>query len=235
MKKYNCIIVEDEPIAAEVLEDYIRQIPFLELKAVCSDAIYAMETLKKENIDLIFLDIHLPKLRGLDFLKTLKNPPSIIITSAYQEYALTGYELNVTDYLLKPIEFNRFLMAVNKVNRKENPESSNAHLADREHLFFNVSKKLVKVYLEDILYVESLREYIRITTKEKNILTKMQLGEIEGMLPVNSFIRIHRSFIVSKPKIEAFSPAKIEINGKTLPIGRNYKEQVIANMIKSVG
>jgi len=235
MKKYNCIIVEDEPIAAEVLEDYIRQIPFLELKSICSDAIYAMETLKKEDIDLIFLDIHLPKLRGLDFLKTLKNPPSIIITSAYQEYALTGYELNVTDYLLKPIEFNRFLMAVNKVNRKENPESSNAYLADREHLFFNVSKKLVKVYLEDILYVESLREYIRITTKEKNILTKMQLGEIEEMLPANSFIRIHRSFIVSKPKIEAFSPAKIEINGKTLPIGRNYKEQVIANMTKSVG
>jgi len=234
MKKYSCIIVEDEPIAAEVLEDYISQIPFLELKGTCSDAIYAMEKLQKENIDLIFLDIHLPKLKGFDFIKTLKNPPSIIITSAYEEYALKGYELNVTDYLLKPIEFNRFLMAVNKLNRKEPNEkpAGVSHVIDKEHLFFNVSKKLVKIYLDDILYIESLREYIRITTKEKNILTKMQLGEIEEMLPKNSFLRVHRSFIVSKPKIDAFSPAKIEINGKILPIGRNYKELVISNMGK---
>lgn len=234
MKKYKCIIVEDEPIAAEVLEDYISQIPFLELKATCSDAIYAMETLQKDDIDLIFLDIHLPKLKGFDFVKTLKNPPSIIITSAYQEYALKGYELNVTDYLLKPIEFNRFLMAVNKLNKKENHEPADkpGFPNDREHLFFNVSKKLVKIYLDEILYIESLREYIRITTREKNILTKMQLGEIEEMLPKNCFLRVHRSFIVSKPKIDAFSPAKVEISGKTLPIGRNYKELVIANLGK---
>jgi DNA-binding LytR/AlgR family response regulator len=234
MKKYSCIIVEDEPIAAEVLEDYINQIPFLELKGVCSDAIYAMEKLQKENIDLIFLDIHLPKLKGFDFIKTLKNQPSIIITSAYEEYALKGYELNVTDYLLKPIEFNRFLMAVNKLNHKDANEKAAeiSYGVDREHLFFNVSKKLVKIYLDDILYIESMREYIRITTKEKNILTKMQLGEIEEMLPKNSFLRVHRSFIVSKPKIDAFSPAKIEISGKTLPIGRNYKELVISTMGK---
>ncbi|MBS1600563.1 MAG: response regulator transcription factor [Bacteroidetes bacterium] len=233
MKKYNCIIVEDEPIAAEVLEDYICQIPFLELKGKCSDAIYAMETLQKENIDLIFLDIHLPKLKGFDFVKTLKNPPNIIITSAYQEYALAGYELNVTDYLLKPIEFNRFLMAVNKLNRNGSTGKAEMSLpADRDHLFFNVSKKLVKVYLDEILYIESLREYIKITTKEKNILTKMQLGEVEDMLPSSSFLRVHRSFIVSKPKIDAFSPAKIEINGKTIPIGRNYKDAVIATMGK---
>jgi len=116
MQQYNCIIVEDEPLAAEVLQDYVNQVPFLNMKGICSDAIYAMEMLKKEKIDLIFLDIHLPKLKGLDFIKTLKDPPQIIITSAYHEYALKGYELNVLDYLLKPIEFSRFLTAVNKLN-----------------------------------------------------------------------------------------------------------------------
>jgi DNA-binding LytR/AlgR family response regulator len=125
-------------------------------------------------------------------------------------------------------------MAVNKLNRNDSNvgQRSVSFPSDREHLFFNVSKKLVKVYLDEILYIESLREYIRITTSEKNILTKMQLGEIEEMLPKNSFIRVHRSFIVSKPRIDAFSPAKIEINGKTLPIGRNYKDLVLSNMAK---
>jgi len=233
MHIYSCIIVEDEPIAAEVLEDYIRQVPFLELKKKCSDAIYAMEALQEENIDLIFLDIHLPKLKGLDFIKTLKHPPKIIITSAYQEYALQGYELNVIDYLLKPIEFSRFLMAVNKLKQQDNsktPVPANAKTEERAHLFFNVNKKHVKIYLDDILYIESLREYVKITTKDKSILTKIQLGEIEELLAKNNFLRVHRSFIISKSKIESFSPAEIEINGQQIPIGRNYKEFVMANL-----
>ncbi len=231
MQKYNCIIVEDEPLAAEVLQDYINQVPFLELKRICSDAIFAMEMLQKEKIDLIFLDIHLPKLKGLDFVKTLKSPPQIIITSAYQEYALQGYELNVIDYLLKPIEFSRFLMAVNKL-RQQKENIFHVHPApatrEREHLFFNVSKKKVKVFLDEILYIESLKEYIRITTKNKSILTKFQLGQIEEMLTRNNFLRIHRSFIVAKDKIDAFTATDIEVNGKQIPIGRSYKELVIA-------
>jgi two-component system, LytTR family, response regulator len=233
MQTYNCIIVEDEPIAAEVLEDYIRQIPFLQLKKICSDAIYAMETLQNEPVDLIFLDIHLPKLKGLDFVKTLKHPPKIIITSAYQEYALQGYELNVIDYLLKPVEFSRFLMAVNKLKQQDGSKSQMplpTSTEDRAHLFFNVNKKHVKIYLDDILYIESLREYVKITTREKTILTKIQLGEIEEILAKNNFLRIHRSFIISKNKIESFSPAEIEINGKQIPVGRNYKELVMANL-----
>lgn len=233
MHTYSCIIVEDEPIAAEVLEDYIRQVPFLELKRKCSDAIYALETLQEENIDLIFLDIHLPKLKGLDFIKTLKNPPKIIITSAYQEYALQGYELNVLDYLLKPIEFSRFLMAVNKLKQQDSPKivmPVNIKQEDRVHLFFNVNKKHVKIYLDEILYIESLREYVKITTKDKSILTKIQLGEIEELLAKNNFLRVHRSFIISKSKIESFSPAEVEINGIQIPIGRNYKELVMANL-----
>lgn len=233
MQKYSCIIVEDEPLAAEVLQDYISQTPFLELKTICSDALYAIEILQKEKIDLVFLDIHLPKLKGLDFIKTLKSPPQIIITTAYQEYALQGYELNVTDYLLKPIEFSRFLTAVNKLNQHKatTPNIAAAPVSlERAYLFFNVSKKRVKVFLDEILYIESLKEYIRITTKNKSILTKFQLGQIEELLTKNNFLRIHRSFIVAKDKIDAFSATEIEINGKQIPIGRSYKELVIATL-----
>lgn len=233
---YNCIIVEDEPLAAEVLQDYIKQVPFLELKGVCNDAIFAMEMLQKQPVDLMFLDIHLPKLKGFDFIKTLKHPPHIIITSAYHEYALQGYEYNVVDYLLKPIEFNRFLMAVNKLRQSPVPEiriSSLMQSADRAHLFFNVSKKKVKVYLDDILYIESLKEYIRIFTSNKTILTKFQLGQIEELLAKNNFLRIHRSFIVAKDKIDAFTATDVEISGKQIPIGRSYKEQVQSVMEKA--
>lgn len=231
MLKYNCIIVEDEPLAAEVLTDYIQQVPFLQLNEVCTDAIYAMEKLQAEKTDLMFLDIHLPKLKGLDFLESLKNPPNVIITSAYKDYALQGYELNVIDYLLKPIRFTRFLKAVNKLNQpKEQTISYSSVLtnAERQSFFFNVGKKRVKIYLDEILYVESLREYVRITTKDKSILTKFQLNEIEELLSKNNFLRIHRSFIAAKDKIAAFTATEVEINNKSIPIGRSYKELVLS-------
>jgi len=231
MHRYNCIIVEDEPLAAEVVKDYISQVPFLQLKGICTDALYAMDLLQKEKIDLIFLDIHLPKLKGLDFIKALKKPPQVIITSAYQEYALQGYELNVVDYLLKPIEFNRFVMAVNKLKERDSVETlimAPATVPERAALFFNVSKKRVKIYIDEILFIESLKEYIRITTKDKSILTKFQLGQIEEMLAKNGFLRIHRSFLVAKNKIDAFSATDVEINGRQIPIGRSYKELVMA-------
>lgn len=234
MEKYNCIIVEDEPLAVEVLEDYIRQVPFLELKAVCADALYAMEVLQKGKIDVAFLDIHLPRIKGLDFLKTLKNPPQVIITSAYREYALESYELNVVDYLLKPVNFNRFLMAVNKLRIQPNGEilfpQQPAPAAGRPHLFVNVNKKRVKVHLDDILYIESKKEYINIVTKGKSYLTKFQLGELEEQLAHNNFIRVHRSFIVPKAKIDAYSATEVEIAGQQIPIGRIYKEFVIGQL-----
>jgi DNA-binding LytR/AlgR family response regulator len=229
MQQYKCLIVEDEPLAAEVLQDYIRQVPFLDLSGTCGDAIYAMEKLKQEKIDLIFLDIHLPKLKGLDFIKTLRNPPHIIIVSAYHEYALQGYEYNVIDYLLKPVEFSRFLMAVNKIKQTTSPETMMpvvSEAAERAHIFFNVGKKKVKIFLDEILYIESLKEYVRIFTKAKSIITKFQLGQIESLLAKNNFIRVHRSFIVAKDKIDAFTAADIEINGKQIPVGRSYKELV---------
>jgi len=228
MEKFNCLIVEDEPLAAEILQEYISQVPFLNLVAISVDAIYALDILRKEKIDLIFLDINLPKLKAFDFIKTLNNPPHIIITTAYHEYALQGYEHNVVDYLVKPIEFNRFLAAVNKLKQPDSikPVQIIAPEKEKEYMFFNISKKKVKIYLDDILYIESLREYIRIVTTNKTIQTKLQLSQIEALLPKSHFIRIHRSFIVAKNKIEAFSSTEVEINNKQISIGRSYKELV---------
>lgn len=221
-----CLIVEDEPLAAEILQDYIRDAPGLELAGVCPDALYAMEFLQKEKIDVIFLDIHLPKLKGLDFLKVLPNAPQVILTTAYHQYALDSYEFNVIDYLLKPIEFSRFLKAVQKLQQ---PAASSIFQVEKERAFhfFNVNKKRVKIYIDEILYIESLKEYVRVfLVNHRSIVTKFQLGEIESMLPVADFIRIHRSFLVAKDKIEAYTATDIEIDGKPIPIGRSYREEV---------
>jgi len=235
MLKYNCIIIEDEPLAAEVLADYIRQVPFLALKAVCADAIFAMEYLHKEKADLIFLDIHLPKLKGFEFLESLKHPPRVIITSAYKEYALQGFEFDVTDYLVKPIRFNRFLKAVNKLDKNGTtvlPQAVAAAPAERVHFYFNVGKKKVKIYFDEILYIESLRDYVKISTNDKSILTKFQLWEIEDLLSRNNFLRVHRSFIVARDKVAAFSAHAVELNNKSIPIGRSYKELVLSVLEK---
>src|SRR5579863_6900130 len=185
MQIFNCIIVEDEPLASEVLQDYIKQVPFLKLTSCCSDAFYAMESLQKFDIDLMFLDIHLPKMKGLDLIKVLNKPPKIIITTAYQEYALQGYEFNVIDYLLKPIEFSRFLKAVNKIEQSKEivmPVRPVVLPTERVYLFFNVGKKKVKVFLDEILYIQSMKEYIRVNTKNKSVLTKFKLTQVDEML-----------------------------------------------------
>jgi DNA-binding LytR/AlgR family response regulator len=233
MRKFNCLVLEDEPLAADVLEEYITQVPFLQLIAKCRDAFSALEALRKNTIDLIFLDIHLPRLKGIDFIKSLNSAPAVIITSAYQEYALEGYELNVLDYLLKPIDFSRFLMAVNKLNQLNDVYRVNplpANMAGRAHLFFNVSKKKVKMFLDEILYIESIREYVKIISTNKVILTRYKLEDIEDLLKENNFLRVHRSFIVSKDKIDAFSATDVEINGKQIPIGKSYKDMVFSSL-----
>jgi DNA-binding LytR/AlgR family response regulator len=231
MQQYNCIIIEDEPLAAEILQDYIADVPFLNLKHTYPDAVRALEGLVADNIDLIFLDINLPKLKGLDFIQTLKHPPNIIITTAYHEYALQGYELNVVDYLLKPIEFSRFLKSVNKLKSIVSDKAYTAPIFigdGRDHMFVNTQRKKVKLYFKDILYIESLKEYVRIYTTDKILTAKFQLGQIDVLLPKADFLRIHRSFIVSKAKIDAYNSAEVEINGKPLPIGRSYRELVIS-------
>lgn len=225
MSKINCIIVEDEPLAVKVLTDYISQVPFLELRGSFKDAILATDYLRSNTVDLIFLDIHLPRLKGMAFLKTLIKPPAVIITTAYHQYAVEGFNLNVTDYLLKPFEFERFLIAVTKIKAtqaekhrsKEEPEV-------KDHLFLNVQKKKVKILFSEIVYIESQREYIKIVTTKKEYISKMSTHEIEALLPANLFKRIHRSFIVSLSKIESYTAEAVEVNGISIPIGRGYRD-----------
>ena len=224
MSKLKCIIIEDEPLAVKVLSDYVSQVPFLDLQKTFKDAILATDYLRNNSTDLIFLDIHLPKLKGMSFLKTLPDPPAVIITTAYHQYAVEGYDLNVTDYLLKPIEFERFLKAVNKV--KDSYKSKIPGKESKSFIFLNVQKKKVKILFSEILYIESQREYIKIVTLKKEFLSKISTKEIENLLPQNLFRRIHRSFIVSIDKIESFSAKEVEIKGKTIPIGREYADVV---------
>lgn len=225
MSKLKCIVIEDEPLAVKVLVDYIAQIPFLQLEGTFKDAIHATEWLRTHEVQLIFLDIHLPKLKGMAFLKTLVKKPAVIITTAYHQYAVEGFEQNVTDYLLKPIEFERFLVAVNKVqsqNEAHQPVTSNPEAKD--HLFLTVNKKKVRIYFTDILYVESQREYIKVVTAKTEFISRMSTHEIESLLPAHLFKRIHRSFIVSLGKIESYSADTIDINGTSLPVGRVYRD-----------
>src|SRR5438270_6551816 len=221
MSKIGCIIIEDEPLAVKVLSDYISDTPFLRLQNVFKDAILASDYLRNNDIDLIFLDIHLPKLKGIAFLKTLTNQPSVIITTAYHQYAVEGFNLKVTDYLLKPFEFSRFLTAVNKVIEKRNLQEER-----REFIFVNVQKRKVRIVLSEILYIESQREYIKIVTTKSEYISKMGTQESENMLPSNLFKRIHRSFIVAINKIDSYTAEMIEINGVSIPIGRGYKDVI---------
>ena len=229
MSKMKCVIVEDEPLAVKVLSDYISQVPFLELSGTFKDAILATEYLGDNTVDLIFLDMHLPKLKGMAFLKTLTNPPSVIITTAYHQYAVEGFSMNVTDYLLKPIEFERFLVAVNKVKSSQTEKQRATENAEKNFVFLNVQKKKVKILFSEIIYIESQKEYIKIVTTKRDYISKMSTHEIETILPSNLFKRIHRSFIVSVSKIESYTAEAVEVNGVSIPIGRGYRD-VIENL-----
>jgi two-component system, LytTR family, response regulator len=225
MSPIKCIIIEDEPLAVKVLADYITQVPFLQLMGSFKDAILATDYLRQHTVDLIFLDIHLPKLKGMAFLKTLSHPPSVIITTAYHQYAVEGFELNVTDYLLKPFAFERFLVAVNKINNAR-PDLQPAQEAQpsKDFIFLTVQKKKVKILFADIVYVESQREYIKIVTDKKEYISKMSTHEIEALLPAHLFRRIHRSFIISVSKIESYTAEAVEVSGVSLPVGRGYRD-----------
>lgn len=224
MSEIRCIIVEDEPLAAKVLSEYIGQVPFLKLQGSFKDAILATAFLQDHDTDLIFLDIHLPRLKGMAFLRTLQRPPAVIITTAYHQYAVEGFSLNVTDYLLKPVEFERFLVAVNKVkdNRQAKPlPASQEEIKD--HVFLNVQKKKVKLLFADILYIESQLELIKIVTSKQVYFSKMTSTEMEELLPAKQFRRIHRSYIVAVNRITSYNAEEVELEGITIPVGRSYR------------
>jgi two-component system, LytTR family, response regulator len=221
MYKLTCIVVEDEPLAIKVLTDYISQVPFLELKGSFKDAIDATTYFRTNTVDLMFLDIHLPNLKGIAFLKSLLRPPWVIITTAYHQYAVEGFDLNVTDYLLKPFEFERFLIAVNKVRIAADTIITEEPI---DFVFINFQKRKVKIQFSDIVYIESQRDYVKIVTIKKTYLSKISTHEIESLLPPKHFKRIHRSFIISMNKIDSYSAESVEVNGVAIPIGRGYKD-----------
>lgn len=224
MSKISCIIVEDEPLAAKVLVEYIAHVPFLELRGTFKDAILATDYLRENEVNLIFLDIHLPKLKGFAFLKMLTIPPAVIVTTAYHQYAVEGYALNVTDYLLKPIEFDRFLAAVNKVSHMSFRANTQHTGKSNDYLILSVQKKKVRILFSDILYVESQREYVKVVTAKGHHVSKISTHEVEALLPSDAFKRVHRSFIVSIQKIDTYTADEVEINGIAIPIGRDYRD-----------
>lgn len=230
MSNIRCIIIEDEPLAVKVLADYVAQVPFLDLQKTFKDAILAADYLRDNSVDLMFLDIHLLRLKGMAFLKMLIHPPAVIITTAYHQYAVDGFNLNVTDYLLKPFDFERFLMAVTKVKTTGNePQKLVESSESKDYLFLNVDRRKVKIQFSDVVYIESQREYIKIFTTKNEYISKMSTHEIEALLPANLFKRIHRSFIISTNKIESYNAEMVEVHGKSVPIGRAYRD-VLENL-----
>jgi len=233
--KIHCLIIDDEPPAREILKQHIAGVEALELAGTCSNAVEAVSFLKEHPVDLLFLDIQMPQLLGTNFIRTLKNPPKVIFTTAYRKYAVEGFELDAVDYLLKPISFERFLKAVSKVlqlnisSAQAMPTSATKEKQNGESnsfLYFRAERKMVKVFFRDILYVEGLKDYIRIVTDNKTIVTKYVLSTLEEMLPANEFLRIHRSYIVAIYKIDSYNGDTIHIAKHELPIGRLYKFDV---------
>ncbi len=229
--KYRCLIVDDEPLAIRLIQKHISQIASLEVVATCNSAIKAFEIVNKEQIDLLFLDIKMPNLTGVDFLKSLKNPPKTIFTTAYRDFAIESYDLEAVDYLLKPITFERFFKAVDKFIRLSNttfPEVQKETVS-ADYIVVKSGNKHHKIFLKDMVFIESLKDYIQIHLENNtNIVTKYTLADIEKKLMAYNFLRVHRSFIINTAKITAFSSNEIDLNqSNEIPIGASYKDEVI--------
>jgi len=229
---YTCLIVDDEQLARRLLQEFVTKVPMLELAGMCKNPLEAMEVLNSKRIDIMFLDIQMPEITGVEFMKSLQHKPATIFTTAYSEYALEGYQLDVIDYLVKPFPLDRFIKAVNKAidfidlkksaNKKDQKKSM-----DSNHLLLRADHKIYKVALEDIQYIEGLKEYVSYYTNEKRIIVLQSLKSIEESLPSDKFIRVHRSYIVPIDKIKTLDGNQVQIGDKLIPIGRSYKEDVL--------
>ncbi|MDD7913703.1 LytR/AlgR family response regulator transcription factor [Polaribacter ponticola] len=233
--KTRCLIVDDEPLAIRLIEKHISQIDSLEVVATCNSALKAFEIVNTQEIDLMFLDIKMPNLTGIDFLKSLKNPPKTIFTTAYRDYALESYELETVDYLLKPVTFERFVKAIDKFfwqnTSKVAPVQRETITTD--YILIKSGNKHHKVNLADIVYIESFKDYIKVHLENNtSIVSKYKLGEMELELSTYQFLRIHRSYIINTSKITAFSSNDIDVNSLEIPIGASYKEKVILHLEK---
>jgi DNA-binding LytR/AlgR family response regulator len=224
-----CIIVDDEPLVRELLEDYLAEVPFLQLIKSCRSALEALEILKQERVDIIFLDIQMPRLNGLKFLQSLAHPPLVIMVTAYEKYAVEGFNLQVADYILKPFSYDRFLKACNRAADLFRMKNAGAPMETaKDHFFVNVDYTLVKINIADIEYIEGLKDYIRIhiSSKAKPVLTRMSLKSVESKLPAGSFIRTHRSFLVAVSKITIIKRDFVCIGETEIPVSETFRENV---------
>lgn len=238
-KKIACLAVDDEPPALEVIKKYVTSIPSLHLVAACNNAVDALAVLQNNQVDLLLLDIQMPQILGTDFMRTLIYPPRVIFTTAFRKYAVEGFDLDAVDYLLKPISFERFLKAINKVMRLNLPAADNEtsdpmQKAEEQNpgIFLRADRKNVRINLDDILFIESLKDYIKVVTSEKTIVAKQSISTLEENLPAHLFLRIHRSYIVAIAKINSFSSYLIQIHKYELPISRSYRHEVEAALKK---
>ncbi len=230
-KKVRCIVVDDEPLAIELLEGHIRQFTQLELVATCWNAIEAFEIVKNTTIDIIFLDIQMPGLSGIQFVKSLQNPPAIIFTTAYREYAVESYELDVIDYLLKPITMDRFFKSITKYFDKIGSptiqkQSIQTITIEDQYIYVNTNRKYVKIVFDEVLYVESIKDYVRIHLENESVSTKDKISNFEQKVP-SYFMRIHRSYMVNMHKITSYTMQDVEIGTIEIPIGISYKKEVM--------
>jgi len=227
MKKLSCIIVDDEPVARKILQQFTEQIPFLTLQGQFENAIKVETFIKENNIDIMFLDIKMPKVSGLQLLQQMATKPLVILTTAFPNYALEGYELDIIDYLLKPFAFSRFLKAVQKAKDYYQMLNATTGTVQHSYIFIKSDKRIEKIELNDILYAESIGNYVRIYTEDKRHIAYLTMKSLEAQLPSDDFIKIHQSYLVNNSKINAIEGNEIKIAGKSLPISRNYKDIVM--------
>ncbi|HEY5915749.1 MAG TPA: LytTR family DNA-binding domain-containing protein [Chryseolinea sp.] len=228
---FKCVIVDDEPLARKLIHSHVSKVEGLEVAGECRDAIEGSNFLRNHRVDLIFLDIQMPEINGLQFVGTLKDPPAVIFTTAFRDFALEAFELDVIDYLLKPISFDRFMKAVNKFfERKANSSSKLIELADVAFIYLKADRKIHKVAIDDITYIESMDEYVKVHLKDRILVTRESISSLQDKLGANSFVRIHRSFIIATKFISSVSSDGVEIHGKLLPFGRAYKLSALAGL-----
>ena len=229
--KLKCMIIDDEPLARKGMQEYVQDIESLDLVAVCESALQANTYLKNNTVDLVLLDIQMPKLSGIDFLKSLKEPPAVIITTAYQEYALEGYELNVTDYLVKPIAFSRFVKAVNKAKEFITLKQKESNNESINYFFLKVDNRFEKRNYDDILFAEALQNYVAIHTAEKKMLSYITFSQMEKQLPAERFMKVHKSYIVALDKIKSIEGSIINIAQHQVPVSRGLKDEVMQKIV----
>lgn len=227
MKKINCLIVDDEPLAQQVIETYITRLPTLNLVKKCSNAMEAFEALQQSPIDLMFLDVQMPVITGIEFLRSLSVSPQIILTTAYPNFALEGFDLNVSDYLLKPISFERFLKAIDKISERTSVQQTENTSTAADHFFIKEDSKLVRVNFDDIDHIECMKDYAKIFTKQRMIVTHHTMKRFEEILPATKFMRVHKSYIVAVNAIQSVYGNMIETLKGRLPVGANYRDSLM--------